>query len=176
MAKITFILGGSRSGKSSYAIKLAQDYKKVAFIATGEALDKEMQQRIRLHRKARPSHWQTFEESKDITALLKKIGSNFECIIIDCLTLLISNLILVGDKQKIIENKINAMLTCLKKNKGRAIIISNEVGLGVVPENKLARDFRDIVGKINQIVAKEADEVFFMVSGIPLKIKGGRSE
>lgn len=171
MGNITFILGGARSGKSTYAIKLAQGYKKVAFIATGEALDKEMRERIRLHKKARPAHWQTFEENKDVVALLKKIGVAFECIIIDCLTLLISNLILEEDKQKVIENKINGMIKYLKKNKGRAIIISNEVGLGIVPENKLARDFRDIAGKTNQIVAKESDKVFFMVSGIPLKLK-----
>lgn len=171
MGKITFILGGARSGKSSYAIKLAQRYKKVAFIATGQALDKEMRQRIRLHKKARPSHWQTFEENKDIVALLKKIGAAFECIIIDCLTLLVSNLILKKYGRGTIEDKIKKIVDRLKSKKAKAIIISNEVGLGIVPKNKLARDFRDIVGKINQVVAQETDEVFFMASGIPLKIK-----
>lgn len=173
MGKITFILGGARSGKSSYAIKLAQGYKKVAFIATSQALDKEMQQRIKLHQKARPAHWKTFEESKNIAPLLKKIGNDFECVIIDCLTLLVSNLLLGGYSQKIIENKINEILKGLKKNKSRVMVISNEVGLGIVPENKLARDFRDIAGKTNQIAAEAADEVFFMVSGIPIKIKEG---
>lgn len=172
MGKITFILGGSRSGKSTYALELAKKHKRsVAFIATGEAKDAEMLQRIQLHKNNRPKHWKTFEESKNIVSLLKKEGNNFECIIIDCLTLLVSNLILAGSSQKSIEDKIHKILTTLKKLKARAIIISNEVGLGIVPKNKLARDFRDIAGRINQIVAGEADEVFFMVSGIPLKLR-----
>lgn len=175
MGKIIFILGGARSGKSTYALELAKKYKKVAFIATCQGLDKEMKERIALHRKVRPGHWQTFEETKDINSLLQKIGNAFDCIIIDCLTLLVSNLILEERSQKIIENRINEMVACLKKNKGRAIVISNEVGLGIVPENKLARHFRDIAGKVNQTVARESDEVFFMVSGIPMRIKGGKS-
>lgn len=172
MGKITFILGGARSGKSSYALEIAKKrHKKVAFIATCEPLDKEMEKRIAAHKNLRPKKWQTFEESKEITSALEKIGNNFEYILIDCLTLFISNLILASYTQNLIEDKINKMLATLRKMKGRAIIVSNEVGLGIVPQNKLARNFRDTAGKINQIIAKEADEVFFMVSGIPWKIK-----
>ena len=171
MSKITFILGGARSGKSTYALELAKKYKRVAFIATCEPLDKEMQRRIALHKKKRPAHWQTFEEPKDIVLALKKIGNNFDCIIIDCLTLLVSNLILEGRSQELIEDKISTLLGQIKKMKTDVIIVSNEVGLGIVPKNKLARGFRDIAGKINQMVAGAADEVFFMVSGMPLKLK-----
>ena len=173
MGKITFILGGARSGKSTYAFKLAKKYgRKVAFIATGEPRDLEMKRRIELHKKIRPQHWQTFEEAKDIIKTLEAVGNKFECIIIDCLTLLVSNLILAGYSQELIEDKINKMVANLKKKEGKAIIVSNEVGLGIVPANKLARNFRDIAGTINQIVAYASDEVFFMVSGMPIKIKG----
>lgn len=172
MGKITFILGGARSGKSAYALNLAQKHKKVAFIATGQALDKEMRQRINLHKRARPSHWQTFEEDKKITSALKKIGNNFDCVIIDCLTLWVSNLILAKNTQSAIEEQARFLVKTLKNIKTNSIVIANEVGLGIVPQNKLARAFRDIAGKVNQAVAKGADKVLFMVSGIPMKVKG----
>lgn len=175
MGKITFILGGARSGKSSFALGLAKKCKKkAAFVATCQPLDKEMKQRIALHKKMRPKHWQTFEAAKDIIPVLKKIDSSFGCVVIDCLTLLVSNLLLAKHTPKKIEDRIKEMIRCLKKNKSRTIIVSNEVGLGIVPENKLARDFRDIAGRVNQVVAGVSDAVFFMVAGIPTKIKGGR--
>lgn len=173
MGKITFILGGARSGKSRFAIKLAKEKsKKVAFIATCLPKDLEMKRRIKFHRKMRPANWRTFEEPKDLNLLLKQIGTKFEIIIIDCLTLLVSNLLLKGSNENETENKVNKILVSLKKIKAKSIIVSNEVGLGIVPENRLARVFRDIAGKINQTVSREADEIYFMVSGIPLKIRG----
>lgn len=168
------VLGGARSGKSSYAAAMAKKNKKVAFIATCGPRDEEMRQRILLHRKARPKHWQTYEAFRDIHLLLMKIGNNFDCVIIDCLTLLVSNLILEGCKEKEITQNIKAMLSALESKKARAIIVSNEVGLGVVPASRLGRDFRDIAGRINQLVAKEAAEVFFIAAGIPIKIKGDK--
>jgi len=173
MGKIIFILGGARSGKSQFAIKLAKEKsKRVAFIATCEPLDLEMKKRIMLHKKARPSRWQTFEEPCDIVSLLKKIGDKFELILIDCLTLLLSNLILKNFKERAVEMEVKQILSMLKKNKAKSIIISNEVGLGIVPENKLARNFRDIAGRMNQLVAAKSNEVFFMAAGIALKTKG----
>ncbi|MDD4979935.1 MAG: bifunctional adenosylcobinamide kinase/adenosylcobinamide-phosphate guanylyltransferase [Candidatus Omnitrophica bacterium] len=172
MAKIIFITGGARSGKSAYALELAKKGKrKVAFIATCQALDKEMAKRINLHKKNRPRNWQTFEEPVNISKLLYKIIKKFPLILLDCLTLLVSNLILKGLREPAIYEEINKVLSELKKSRASAIIVSNEVGLGIVPKNKLGRDFRDIAGKINQFVARESDEVFFMVAGIPLKIK-----
>ena len=173
MGRITLILGGARSGKSTHAVSLAKKHKKVAFIATCQPLDKEMQERILLHKEARPKNWETFEEPRDMGGLLGKIGNEFDCIIIDCLTLLISNLILGGHKEEDILEKIKAIAANLRKKKAKIIIVSNEVGLGIVPANRLGRDFRDIAGKVNQMVAKIADEVLFVVSGVPLKIKGG---
>lgn len=172
MADVIFILGGARSGKTRYAAELAQKSgRMVAFVATAEAKDSEMKSRIKLHKKTRPKHWTTFEEPRDVTALLSKIGKKFECIIVDCLTLLVSNLFLEGLSHKSIEEKLYGLVKCLKNARGRVFVVSNEVGLGIVPQNKTGRYFRDIAGKINQVVAKEADEVYFMVSGIPWKIK-----
>ncbi len=172
MGKIILILGGARSGKSTYALSLAKKQKQVAFIATCQGLDKEMEQRIKLHKEARPKHWQTFEEPKELGILLDKIGNTFDCIIIDCLTLLVSNLILNGYKEKDILNKFAAILAQLEKKKAKVIVVSNEVGLGIVPVSKLGRNFRDIAGKINQIVANKANQVLLMVAGVPLDIKG----
>jgi adenosylcobinamide kinase/adenosylcobinamide-phosphate guanylyltransferase len=172
MNKITLILGGARSGKSSYALRLAKKYKKVAFIATCLGLDKEMQERIRLHKESRPKHWKTFEEPRDLARLIGKLGNGFDCILIDCLTLLVSNLILSKNSQEQILEKIEELLAVLSKKKAKVIMVSNEVGLGLVPVNKLGRDFRDIAGRVNQMVARNADKVFFIVAGIPLKIKG----
>ncbi len=171
MGKITLILGGARSGKSSYALELAKKHKKVAFIATCQGLDKEMRQRIRLHKETRPKHWETFEEPKDLARLLGMINNSFDCIFIDCLTLLTSNLILSGDKEANVLKKIKELLFVLNEKKARVILVSNEVGLGLVPANKLGREFRDIAGKVNQIAAQKAGEVFFMTAGLPLKIK-----
>ncbi len=172
MAKITFILGGARSGKSAYALKIAKNMgASVAFIATGEPLDREMKERIALHKDKRPKDWKTFEEPLEPVSVLKKVGAKFDVVIIDCLTLLIANLMQKGLKEAAIETKINELLSVLKKIQTQAIIVSNEVGLGIVPVNKLTRDFRDIAGRINQLVAEKADRVFFLVSGLPWRIK-----
>ncbi len=171
MGKITLILGGARSGKSTQALNLAKGIKKVAFIATCAGLDKEMKERILKHKAGRPSCWETFEEPKEIAGLLAGINDSFDCLIIDCLTLLVSNLLLSGCKDEAIVDKIKAFLLQLRKKKAKAIIVSNEVGLGIVPDNKLGRRFRDIAGKVNQIVAQESDEVLFIVSGLPLIVK-----
>ncbi|MCX5701177.1 MAG: bifunctional adenosylcobinamide kinase/adenosylcobinamide-phosphate guanylyltransferase [Candidatus Omnitrophica bacterium] len=174
MNKITLILGGARSGKSKYALKLAGKYKKVAFVATCQGKDKEMLERIRLHKEVRPKNWKTFEEPKDLVKLLVKIKDSFDCVIIDCLTLLVSNLILSGNKEESILKKIKELLLALNKGKTKIILVSNEVGLGLVPINKLGRDFRDVAGKVNQLVAEKASEVYFMVSGLALKVKKER--
>jgi adenosylcobinamide kinase / adenosylcobinamide-phosphate guanylyltransferase len=171
MGKITFILGGARSGKSAYALKAAKEHKKVAFVATCQPLDDEMKKRIRLHRKSRPREWKTFEESMNPEQLIAGMTDEFDSIVIDCLTLLVSNLLLAKCPEKEILRKVETLLKELKKRKAAAIIVSNEVGLGLVPENKLGRDFRDAAGRVNQLAAQEADEVFFTVSGIALKIK-----
>lgn len=172
MGKITFILGGARSGKSSYAIQLAKESgSKVAFVATCSPRDGEMRKRIENHKRCRPSQWATFEEFKELSVLLKKIGSKFNLVIVDCLTLFISNLLLEGYDNAAIVDSVNRMIKTLQSLKCKSVIVANEVGLGIVPENSLARRFRDLAGKINQLLGRKADEVFFMVAGLPLKIK-----
>ena len=172
MGKITFILGGARSGKSAHAIRLAEDLgRRVAFIATCQGLDNEMKRRIAGHKRQRPGGWKTFEEPLRPARILKNINAGFDVIIIDCITLLVSNLLLKGLKEKDIETRIAETLAAFKKTKAAAIIVSNEVGLGIVPKTSLGRDFRDIAGRINQMVAEKSDEVFFMVSGIPWRLK-----
>jgi adenosylcobinamide kinase/adenosylcobinamide-phosphate guanylyltransferase len=175
MGKIIFILGGARSGKSTYAIELAKKLdKKVAFIATCSPLDVEMKKRIEIHKRSRPAYWETFEEYKEVSALLKRIGSKFNVVIIDCLTLFISNLLSEGFDDNAIVGRINKVLQILKERKCKSILISNEVGLGIVPKSRLARRFRDLAGRVNQMLVQKADEVLFMISGLPLKIKGGK--
>ncbi|MFA6217097.1 MAG: bifunctional adenosylcobinamide kinase/adenosylcobinamide-phosphate guanylyltransferase [Candidatus Omnitrophota bacterium] len=171
MGKITFILGGARSGKSSHALKLAKRFTRVAYIATAQAKDQEMKQRIKLHKQSRPSAWKTFEECLDPEKIIKAKDFNFECVIIDCLTLLVSNLMLTGIKNNTIQKKMSSLAAALKKLNSQAILVSNEVGLGIVPANKLARAFRDTAGLINQLIAQESDTVIFMVSAQPLKVK-----
>ncbi len=172
MCKILLITGGARSGKSSYALNKAKTNKgKVAFIATCEPKDSEMKERIALHRAARPKNWTTFEVPCDIVSLLKKIAPSYKTVVIDCLTLWITNLIMKKTDDATIEKTTQKMLDTLKKYKGNAIFVTNEVGLGIVPDNKLARRFRDIAGRVNQAIARQADEMYFMISGIALKIK-----
>lgn len=172
MGKIIFILGGARSGKSSFSVKLASgSKKKVAFIATGQAGDYEMKKRILLHKRSRPEHFVTIEEAYDLSGRVRKDAARFDIVIIDCLTLFISNLMLKKYSEEKIIKEINDLLLELRKIKAKTIIVSNEVGLGVVPRTRLGRDFRDMAGKVNQTVAKAASSVFFMVSGLPMKVK-----
>lgn len=173
MGKIVFILGGARSGKSSLAARMAKEAcaGTVWFIATAEILDSEMARRVLAHRRSRPSRWRTYEEPIDVLGAVKKIGRKPGMIIIDCVTLLVSNMMLAGSSAKKIEGEAAGIASACRKTKADCIIVSNEVGLGVVPENRLGREFRDVAGRVNQIIAREADEVFFTAAGIPWRIK-----
>jgi len=175
MGKLILILGGARSGKSSFAVarakKLSSGQPGVVYVATASGLDEEMRRRIERHRKRRPSSWKTIEERKDISKIFAKLGKA-SVVIIDCLTILISNLLLSGEKEAVTLRKIREFFRSLRKKNLTALIVSNEVGMGIVPENRLGRNFRDIAGQTNQIVAKMADEVYLLEAGIPIKIKG----
>ena len=171
MGKITFIIGGARSGKSGHALKLAGGAKRVAFVATCEALDNEMAMRIKDHKNDRPKHWTTFEEPLAVSALIRRISAAHDLILIDCLTLLVSNLFLKKRAPQKIEKEIIAIMEELKKRKRSSIVVSNEVGLGIVPDNRLGREFRDVAGRVNKIAAERSAQVLFMVSGIPWRIK-----
>ena len=174
------ILGGARSGKSSYAQKLAEESgKSVTFLATAQALDEEMSARIRKHQSERPQQWQTFEIPFDIASHSKEINS--EVVILDCITLLVSNLIMQfveddlveeGPFMKAVQKEMEELLSAIRVSNQRWIIIPNEVGLGLVPPYPLGRVYRDGLGWANQRLAKEAKRVLFMVAGIPMVVKG----
>ena len=167
--KIIFITGGARSGKSSFAIAEASKAKgKKAYIATAEALDDEMKERIERHRKQRGNEWDTYEEPLEIGEVIKEIEGRFEVVVIDCLTLWLSNLMMTDND---IGKEIEGFVSSLSTIHCSLYIVSNEVGMGIVPENEMARRFRDLAGMLNQRVAEIADEVYMAVAGIPVKIK-----
>lgn len=179
---ITLILGGARSGKSRFAQELAaKQGRKVLFVATGEPLDEEMRARIDTHKKSRPAGWRTLEAPTNIArALRSKIG-DADVVIIDCITLLVSNLMGdentdVGTWEKKVSAEIKSLIALLKNSKANFIIVSNEVGLGLVPTTPIGRAYRDILGIANQMLARNADEVYLMVAGIPLALKGAHSK
>ena len=179
MGRVTLILGGARSGKSSYAQSLAEETgKAVTFIATAQALDKEMSMRIQKHRSERPAHWKTLEIPCDISSSVRQIRSDL--VILDCITLLVSNLLMQFVKDELVDEppfmlavqkEVNELVDALRVDKQDWIIISNEVGLGLVPPYQMGRVYRDALGWANQRLAREADKVILMVAGIPTVIK-----
>jgi len=170
--KIIFITGGARSGKSDFAMKLAQRFAgRKAYLATARALDEEMADRIQKHKRNRPKDWQTLEEPLQVAKVLKERADHFSVILLDCLTLWISNSMMAKWGEKKILREADRLLEASQDMKGTVIIVSNEVGLGIVPDNPSARIFRDLSGLIHQKVAGQADEVYLMVSGLPLQLK-----
>ncbi len=179
---LILITGGVRSGKSSFAELLAEKIgQKIAYIATAQALDEEMTERIIEHRKRRPHNWKTYEEPYQVERIIREICFQTDVIIIDCLTLLISNLMSyfqeITSKPEIfikIKEKIEFIVEEIFKGQATVIIVSNEVGMGLVPTTAMGRFYRDILGQANQTVALHAQQVYLMVAGIPLLIKGTR--
>lgn len=186
-----FIIGGARSGKSSFALGEASKLPGPrVYLATAEALDEEMKERIGRHIDERGSDWETIEEPLSLTRVLSEIKDKYSSVLIDCLTLWVSNLLLRREhraqntehRQKTIEECMDEFVDILKQFDNSSVcspgsglcnlyIVSNEVGTGIVPENRLARQFRDYAGMLNQKVAAVADEVYLVTAGIPLKIK-----
>jgi adenosylcobinamide kinase/adenosylcobinamide-phosphate guanylyltransferase len=170
--KSYFITGGARSGKSAFAEKLASELPgKRAFLATAQALDPEMAARIEQHRKDRDSAWDTYEEPLAVAQLLKKLSGRYDVVLLDCLTLWLSNVMAHTDGDGAVSLRSDDLVAAINDFNGVCIIVSNEVGLGIVPDNPLARKFRDFAGMLNQRVAQAADEVYFTAAGIPVKIK-----
>jgi adenosylcobinamide kinase/adenosylcobinamide-phosphate guanylyltransferase len=169
MGKIIFITGGARSGKSSLALEKAAKHEgQKAYVATAQALDSEMKERIDRHRKERGSDWDTFEEPNDVAQALVPLGRVYDVIIIDCLTIWLSNIMFSEGE---VDGEIEGLMDALKKLKTNVFLVSNEVGMGIVPDNETARIFRDMAGTLNQKVADMADEAYLVVSGISMKIK-----
>jgi len=169
--RIVFITGGARSGKSRFALEEALRVPgRKAFIATAEESDDEMRERIKRHKQDRGEGWETYEEPLMIADVLGKMEGQYGVIVIDCLTLWLANLIMSGLDEEKETGRLVAVLRAVKKS--TLFVVSNEVGMGIVPENELARKFRDAAGRLHQRIAGVADEVYVTFSGIPMKIKG----
>jgi len=172
--RFIFITGGSRSGKSQYAVALAKRLSEdVVFLATCIPGDEEMRERVLRHRAQRPSHWRTLEEGKALFSALSGLTGACSVVVVDCLTLFVSNLLLGGLGEEDIMAELEKLLGLLGHVHWTLILVSNEVGSGLVPETRLGRTFRDCVGRANQFLAQRADEAYLLVSGIPLPLKGG---
>jgi len=183
LGRVVFVIGGARSGKSRFAMELAKkENRKVVYIATAQVQDEEMKLRVRKHLKSRPRDWKTVEEPYDLPRAIKNLKGKDKIVIIDCMTLYISNILLKlydENKQPKSINRISNQVLGEVENVVRAIngsmhtfiIVSNEVGMSIVPENRLARLFRDIQGESNQVISKNADSVYMVVAGTAAKIK-----
>lgn len=177
MARLILITGGARSGKSSYALKVAEKIsKKRVFIATCPQLDSEMSARIRRHTEERNGRgWKTIEEEINLDGLFPERVQGMGVVLIDCVTLWVNNILYMLGEENVDDCKIKELcslwLDKIMAYPGTVICVTNEVGLGVVPENTLARKYRDLVGTCNQLLGKNADEVVLVSCGIPLSIK-----
>ena len=179
MARIVLVTGGARSGKSAYARRVGEALPGPrALVATCPVIDDEMRARIRKHRKARSQKdWDTLEETAALTRILRE-AEKYRVLLVDCLTLWINNLMYEAERsgreveEEEMEERCRALLAACSPRRGVVIFVTNEVGMGIVPENALARRYRDLVGRCNQVVAAGADEVVFLVCGIPLRLKG----
>lgn len=168
MGKIIFVLGGVKSGKTQWVIDRAKKSGgAVTYLATATAGDKEMKEKIKEHQKMRPQNWQTIEEPYDLLKRIKKINSTI--FIVDCINFWLANIISMGEKEIIQE--VILFSRYLKNKNCLAYIISNEVGMNLIPTNKLGRKFQKLLGIVNQIIAQYADKVYLMVAGIPLRMK-----
>ena len=174
MKEIIFVIGGCRSGKSSYAMQAAEKVpaEQKIFIATCVPQDDEMKRRVARHQKERSQNWVTVEAPLDLPEAILQNSRRGDVILVDCLTLWVSNLLIETGDEKKTEDTISQLIEVLEKAICPIVLVSNEVGTGIVPENQLARQFRDITGWVNQAVAKCANKVVWMVAGIPVTVKG----
>jgi len=185
--ELTLILGGARAGKSAYAEQLVTGFgPRVLYVATAEVKDEEMRARAEAHRARRPATWTTLEAPTDIGAVLLSLRPSADAILLDCLTLLVTNLVLRhgGEEEMIapeveeaadaaVAAEIGALLKAQAQLHLPMVVVSNEVGLGVVPPYPLGRLYRDVLGRANQQLAAAAHRVYLMVSGLPMTLKGG---
>jgi adenosylcobinamide kinase / adenosylcobinamide-phosphate guanylyltransferase len=170
-ASSLLILGGARSGKSRFAVEGVPLRARVVFVATAEARDEEMAKRIARHRAERPSHWTTVEEPLDLVRTLRRLEGTTDRIVVDCLTLWVSNRLLRGDRDDAILEEASALSALIGGRRSSLTLVSNEVGQGVHPETACGLRFRDLLGVVNQRVAAACDTVVLMVAGIPLTVK-----
>ena len=181
MGRLTLILGGARSGKSRYAMQLARQHGgRVTYIATAQNLDTEMQTRIENHRRERPPEWQTLEIPRNVGRAFQFQAPLADLVLLDCLTMLVSNVILEtsgsqdqtdeSQAREAVQIEIEDLLAIIRASQSSWIVVSNEVGMGLVPPYPLGRLYRDLLGWANQMLAAQASQFYFMVAGIPLPI------
>lgn len=184
--RIIFCTGGARSGKSEFAETLALSMEgQKGYIATGQAYDEEMKYRIHLHQERRKKSWNNYEIPYAMNAEIQKVLDECSVVLVDCLTMWTTNLVLqdgeftsqedINNRERLILSEVQAVLDTIRLYRGNdekiVIFVTNEIGLGIVPENQLARIFRDIMGRVNRMVATEADEAYMTISGITIDIK-----
>ena len=174
MGKIILVTGGARSGKSKFAedytLSLRADASLPAiYIATSEAFDSEMEERVSLHRKRRGAEWKSVEEPLELAQILKETDNHLnQPRLVDCLTLWLNNLIFY---QRNIDTELATLIDMLDRQHADVVFVTNEIGMGVIPETKLGREFRDVAGSVNQTIANEVSQMYFIVSGQPMKVK-----
>jgi len=180
MWRLLLVLGGARSGKSAYAQRLAQELggDDVLFVATAEAWDEDMAQRIARHQQERPTAWRTLETPRQVGHAIALHLHDTTVVLIDCLTLLVSNTLLhCGESpdpvaaEAAVQEEVSALVQACQTSTATYIVVSNEVGLGLVPDNPLGRLYRDLLGRANQALAARAEAVYFMVAGLPVDVK-----
>ena len=173
MGTVTLITGGARSGKSAHALTLAQQTPGARrfFIATAEALDDEMRERIAHHRSGRSADFATIEEPVALTSALAQLAKRADIVVVDCLTLWISNLLMTNRGDEEILTEARGLARAMADAPFASIVVTDEVGAGIVPENAIARRFRDLLGWTNQALAQTAERVLLMVAGYPIRVK-----
>ncbi len=170
--EILLVLGGARSGKSSWAQRYVErNHRSRLFLATAEVLDGEMAERVRLHREARGPEWQLVEEPLDLAGALENRCGGADAVLVDCLTVWLSNVMLKVDEARV-PNYRRRLVETLEARRRSTVLVSNEVGMGIVPEHPLGRRFRDEAGALNQAVARAADRVVLLAAGLPVWLKG----
>ena len=165
------VLGGASSGKSEFAMRCAGVRGPRAFVATGQGLDKEMMERIARHQATRSVDWETVEEPLEVEAWFAEQGRQYRTILFDCVTLWLSNLCGAGFSEPSILTRVGQLVERMRSTGARVVIVSNELGLGLVPAEPSVRAFRDLSGRVNQCLAAGADEAYLVVSGLPLRLK-----
>jgi len=166
------VTGGTRSGKSRFAVELAKTWgRRIVYLATCNAADQEMQRRIARHRQQRPGHWQTIEHPEDPARVVAQLPGKVDGVVLDCLTMYVSELLVRGHSDAVIEQRVSRLCEAIRHVASPVILVTNEVGSGLVPEYPLGRRFRDLAGLANQLAANMADQVYFLVAGLPTLIK-----
>jgi adenosylcobinamide kinase / adenosylcobinamide-phosphate guanylyltransferase len=169
--RLILVIGGASSGKSDLALSLAGNSGARAFVATGQALDEEMAERIRRHKASRGVGWETAEVPVELAEWFQADGWAFRAVVVDCLTLWLTNLQGSGAPESEVSRLVSALLKAIRGSLARVVVVTNELGLGLVPEDADCRRFRDLAGQVNQQIAREADEVYLALSGLPVRIK-----